>query len=93
MDTKTEQYNKMLSELTKVLVEIDQEYLSPRSQNQVNMPEQLLETTHSRVKLVVKKTTPVLELVLREAQQVMEQTVFADIYPRFVGNLPKRPPA
>lgn len=81
---KTEQYNKLLGELTKMLVDIDQDFLSPRSQNQVNMPEALLDTTHSRVKLVVKKTVPVMELVLREAQQTMEQIVFADIYPRFV---------
>lgn len=83
-NVKTEQYNKLLGELTKMLVDIDQDFLSPRSQSQINMPVALLETTHSRVKLVVKKTTPVLELVLREAQQSMEQIVFADVYPRFV---------
>lgn len=81
---KTEQYNRMLADLTKMLVDIDQEFLSPKSKSQINMPEALLETTHNRVKLVVKKTTPVMELVLREAQQTMEQIVFADVYPRFV---------
>lgn len=84
MDTKTEQYNKLLNELTKMLVDIDQDFLNPRSQTQVNMPETQLETTHGRVKLVVKKTVPVMELVLREAQQTIEQIVFADVYPRFV---------
>jgi hypothetical protein len=83
-NVKTEQYNKLLGELTKMLVDIDQDFLSPRSQSQINMPVALLETTHSRVKLVVKKTTPVLELVLREAQQSMQEIVFADVYPRFV---------
>ncbi|SMR47950.1 unnamed protein product [Zymoseptoria tritici ST99CH_3D1] len=81
---RAEEYHRMLNSLTKLLADIDNDFLSPRSQTPISLSEAALDATHRRVKHVVKKTTPVMELVLREAQQRMRETVFAELYPRFV---------
>ncbi|KAK8041689.1 hypothetical protein PG993_006212 [Apiospora rasikravindrae] len=81
---KVNQYQESLGGLGTQLAHIHKTFISDSSPSQVGAPRELLLQAHRDIKTTVTGTFAGMESLFSDLQKRVEQTVFTDIYPRFV---------
>ena len=78
------QYHTLLDSTTKMMAEINQNFTSPDSPRQLNLPPRMMQGINSDMKTQSLEALLKLETVFTEAQEYVERLLIADIFPRFV---------
>ena len=77
-------YHALVHEVSKAIVDIHKDFISPSAATQVNLPEPLLMTANKEMRTSLATTVPALENVFLNAQADIERLVYTDVYPKFV---------
>ncbi|KAK3703776.1 hypothetical protein LTR37_014222 [Vermiconidia calcicola] len=81
---RVNKYHAMLSDVSKAIGEIHNDYISNRASSQINLPEQVHQRVTGEMRTALASTLPNLENIFVSAQGDIERLVYTDIYPKFV---------
>lgn len=79
-----QQYNQLLTQASDLLAEIQAEFLTAGSPEQVNLPDSLLRSTISNIASTRESSIPTISSLMDPARDHIESLIAEDIYPRFV---------
>ena len=74
----------MVNELSQAIVELQDEFVVPPSQAQIQVADELRAKTTEDTRAAMSSTIPQLESLFRPVQTDLEQQVYRDVYPKFV---------
>ena len=74
----------MVNELSQAIVELQDEFIVPPSQAQVQVADELRTKTTQDTRAAMSSTIPQLESLFHPVQTDLEQQVYRDVYPKFV---------
>lgn len=81
---RVDRFNGLLDDLTKVITEIHTNFLAPDAPKQLGLASSIMKRMITDVRVTNQTTLPALELMFSDSQEHVENTLAADIYPRFV---------
>jgi hypothetical protein len=81
---RVHKYQALVNEVSRAVVEMHDEFISPTAPAQINVPEPVRLRTTQDAKVSLNSTVPQLENLFVHAQTDIENLVYSDVYPKFV---------
>ena len=81
---RVHKYQALVNEVSRAVVEMHEEFISPTAPAQINVPEPVRVRTTQDAKVSLNSTVPQLENLFVHAQTDIENLVYSDVYPKFV---------
>lgn len=81
---RVHKYQALVNEVSRAVVEMHDEFISPTAPAQINVPEPVRLRTTQDAKAALNSVAPQLENIFVHAQTDIEKLVYSDVYPKFV---------